>query len=191
MNDEFARFAYLAALLLFLGWFLLMEFSRSPGRTSRGVLAWGLIFLALVAGAGLWEDVQGRINPRQRIVSPARIEVPLGNDGHFHLVAEVNGMPVRFVVDTGASSLALRERDAGRAGIDPDRLVFAGRAQTANGLVDTAMVRLESIRIGEIEDRNVPAIIIRGELDRSLMGMDYLRRFARVGFEGDRLILER
>ncbi|HRO14953.1 MAG TPA: TIGR02281 family clan AA aspartic protease [Paracoccus sp. (in: a-proteobacteria)] len=191
MNDEFARFAYLAALLLFLGGFLLIEFRRSPGRTSRGVLAWGLIFLALIAGAGLWEDVRNRVAPRQQIVSSARIEVPLGNDGHFHLVAEVNGTPVRFVVDTGASSLALRERDAGRAGIDPDRLAFAGRAQTANGLVDTAAVRLDSVRIGQIEDRNVPAIIIRGELDRSLMGMDYLRRFARVGFEDDRLILER
>ncbi|KGJ15406.1 TIGR02281 family clan AA aspartic protease [Paracoccus sanguinis] len=191
MSPDLARFAYLALLLVAVGGFLFVEFRRDAGSTSRGILAWGLIFVGLIAAAGLWDDISRDVMPRQEVLDGGRIEVPLGSDGHFHLTAEINGAPVRFVVDTGASSLALSLRDAGRAGIDADRLAFAGQAQTANGIVPTATVRLESVRIGEIEDHGVTAMVIGGEIDRSLMGMDYLRRFARVGFEGGRLVLER
>lgn len=191
MSVDPARLIYLGLLLVAIGGFLVVEFRRDSGRTSRGVIAWALIFLAVIAGAGLWEDVSRDIVPRQQVVSPSRVEVPLGRDGHFHLVADLNGQPVRFVVDTGASSLALSARDAARAGIDLDRLVYAGQAQTANGMVRTATVRLDSVEIGEIRDENVPAVVIDGDPGVSLMGMDYLRRFARVGFEGNTLVLER
>lgn len=191
MSVDPARLIYLGLLLVAIGGFLVVEFRRDSGRTSRGVIAWALIFLAVIAGAGLWEDVSRDIVPRQQVVSPSRVEVPLGRDGHFHLVADLNGQPVRFVVDTGASSLALSARDASRAGIDLDRLVYAGQAQTANGMVRTATVRLDRVEIGEIRDENVPAVVIEGDPGVSLMGMDYLRRFARVGFEGNTLVLER
>lgn len=191
MSVDPARLIYLGLLLVAIGGFLVVEFRRDSGRTSRGVIAWALIFLAVIAGAGLWEDVRRDIVPRQQVVSPSRVEVPLGRDGHFHLVADLNGQPVRFVVDTGASSLALSARDAARAGIDLDRLVYAGQAQTANGMVRTATVRLDRVEIGEIRDENVPAVVIEGDPGVSLMGMDYLRRFARVGFEGNTLVLER
>ncbi len=191
MPDEFGRLAYLVVLLIALGGFLVVEFRHNPGKSTRQALAWGLIFVAVIAAAGLWGDVRDRIAPHQQVVNPGRIEVPMGRDGHFQLVADLNGVPVRFVVDTGASSLALRERDARRIGVDPDKLPFAGRAQTANGLVDTSAVVIDRIDIGDIRDEHVPAIVIRGGLDRSLMGMSYLRRFARVSFEGNRLILER
>ena len=97
----------------------------------------------------------------------------------------------RFVVDTGASSLALSRRDAERVGIDAETLAFAGQAQTANGVVRTAAVRLDSVAIGDIRDARVPAVVVEGDMGGSLMGMEYLRRFARVGFEGNMLVLER
>ena len=188
---DYSRLIYLGLLLAVIGGFLVTEFRRDAGSASRGVIAWGLIFVGLVAAAGLWEDIRRDVLPRQEMITPTRIEVPLGTDGHFHLTAQVNDVPVRFVVDTGASALALGPRDAERAGIDLARLAYAGQAQTANGIVPTATVRLDSVRIGEIEDHGVAAMVIRGDIDRSLMGMDYLRRFARVGFEGDVLVLER
>lgn len=191
MTFDFARLAYLGLLLLAIGGFLVVEFRRDAGSTLRAVLAWGLIFLAAIGAVGLWEDIGRDVMPRQAMVSPTRIEVPLGTDGHFHLTAELNGAPVRFIVDTGASAIALAPRDARRAGIDLDRLVYAGRARTANGTVPTATIRLDRVAIGDIVDENVPAMVIQGGLDRSLLGMDYLRRFARVGFEGDLLVLER
>lgn len=191
MTFDFARLAYLLLLIVAVGGFLLVEFRRDAAGTSRGVLAWVLIFIGVIGAAGLWEDVRGDVLPRQQVLENGRIELPIGPDGHFHLTAEVNGSPVRFVVDTGASSLALSQRDAEQAGIDLNRLAFVGRAQTANGVVPTATVRLDSVQIGDIQDSSVTAVVIRGEIDQSLMGMDYLRRFARVGFEGDTLVLER
>lgn len=186
-----ARLAYLSLLLLALGAFVVVEFRRDAGSTTRAVLAWGLIFLAAIGAAGLWQDISREVMPRQAMLDPTRIEVPLAPDGHFHLTAELNGAPVRFIVDTGASALALSPRDARRAGIALDRLVYAGQARTANGIVPTATVRLDRVAIGDIVDENVPAMVIQADIDRSLMGMDYLRRFARVSFEGDSMILER
>lgn len=191
MSVDPARLMFLLLLVFALGGFVVVEFRRNAGSTLRAAMAWALIFVAVLAATGLWEDIRRDILPRQAMVSPTRIEVPIGPDGHFHLTAELNGVPVRFVVDTGASSMALGPRDAERVGIDLDRLVFAGQARTANGLVPTATVRLDSVAIGDIVDHNVPAIVIRGEVDRSLLGMDYLGRFARVGFEGGTLVLER
>ena len=191
MTFDPARLAYLFLLLLALGAFVVVEFRRDAGSTLRGVLAWGLIFLAAIGAAGLWEDISRDVMPRQAMLDPTRIEVPLGHDGHFHLTAELNGAPVRFIVDTGASALALSPRDARRAGIELDRLVYAGQARTANGIVPTATVRLDRVAIGDIIDENVPAMVIQADIDRSLMGMDYLRRFARVSFEGDSMVLER
>lgn len=191
MTEDYGRLAYLVLLLIAVGGYLVVEFRKKPGQTSRDVLAWGLIFVAAIAAVGLWPGIRDQVMPAQKVVSPGRIEVPLGANGHFNLRAELNGTPVEFVVDTGASSLALSERDAKRIGIDPETLPFAGWAQTANGRVQISTVTLDSVEIGDIRDDNVPATVIRGDLDTSLMGMDYLRRFAHVGFQGETLVLER
>lgn len=191
MGAEFGQIAYFVLLLVAVGGFLLVELRARPGQTLRQAAAWGLIFMGAVALAGLWTDIRHAITPEARILDGDRIEVPLGNDGHYHLTAQVNGTPVRFVIDTGASSLALGPRDAARIGIDPDKLAYISQAQTANGLVETAPVMLDSVSIGPIHDRNVPAVVLRADLDQSLMGMSYLSRFARVSIAQDRLILER
>lgn len=191
MAEEFTRAAYLVLLLVAVGGFLVVELRARPGQTLRQAAAWGLIFLGVVALAGLWDDIRGAISPQARVIEGGRIEVPVGNDGHYHLTAQVNGTPVRFVIDTGASSIALGPADAARVGIDPQALAYAGQARTANGVVETATVLLDSVVIGEIRDSRVPALVLRADLGQSLMGMSYLSRFARVSIEGNRLVLER
>jgi aspartyl protease family protein len=191
MASGYASAAYLVLLLVAVGGFLLMELRRSPGKTLRHAAAWGMIFLGAVALAGLWGDISNAVSPQPRVLEDGRIEVPLGSDGHFHLTARINGTPVRLVIDTGASSIALGRRDALQLGIDPEHLVYAGQARTANGSVETAAIILDSVELGRIHDRHVPAVILRSELDESLMGMSYLSRFARVSITNDRLILER
>ena len=191
MGDELGRMAYLVLLLVAVGGFLLFELRARPGKTLRLAAAWAMIFLGVIALAGLWGDIRQAVAPQARMLEGGRIEVPMGGDGHFHLTARVNGQPVRFVIDTGASTIALAEDDARRAGIDPDSLAFVGQARTANGMVQTATVMLDSLTIGEIAERDVPAVVLRSDLDLSLMGMSYLSRFARVSIEGNRLILER
>lgn len=191
MSDDFARFAYLALLLVAVGGFLLTEFRLRPGKTTRLALAWGLIFLGTIAAAGLWGDIRNTVSPQQRVGEGGRIEVPVGSDGHYHLTAALNGVDVRFVVDTGASTIALSPQDAEKIGINPEALAYTGLANTANGQVETAPVRIQTVDLGDFHDQNVQALVLRSDLNLSLMGMSYLSRFARVSIERDMLVLER
>lgn len=189
-NGDFPRLAYLGLLLVALSGYLIIEMRSNPGKATRQVLAWGLIFLGLIAGFGLWNDIRSSVAPPQ-IVEGNRIELPAARDGHFYIDMRLNDTPVEFMVDTGASGIALRRRDAERIGISPDKLTYTGFASTANGTVSTAPVTISLVQVGDITDENVRANVVDGDLDQSLLGMSYLRRFARVGFEGDTMVLER
>lgn len=190
MSDNWPRIAYFVLLLIALSGYLLVEMRKDFGKSLRQMLAWGLIFLGLIAGFGLWDDIRKNIAPPQ-IVEGNRIELPMAVDGHFYIDLRLNGVEVPFMVDTGASDIALRRKDAERAGIEMDRLSYTGFASTANGTVSTAPVRIGLIEIGAISDEDVRADVVEGDLDISLLGMSYLRRFARVGFEGETMVLER
>jgi aspartyl protease family protein len=95
--------------------------------------------------------------------------------GHFSLTATVNGAPLRFIVDTGASLVALTLEDARAAGIGRSELVFNQLTHTANGTVRFAPVMLREIRIEQLSVDNVPAAVIES-LDQSLLGMSFLKR---------------
>jgi aspartyl protease family protein len=95
------------------------------------------------------------------------------------------------VVDTGATDIVLTKEDAARAGLDPDSLRYLGRAGTANGEVRTAYVRLNDVRLGDITDRDVAAVVNGGQMDQSLLGMGYLQRWGRIEIAGGELILTR
>ena len=95
--------------------------------------------------------------------------------GHFTLTASVNGAPLRLVVDTGASLVALTLDDARAAGIARSELVFNQLTHTANGTVRFAPVMLREIRIEQLSVDNVPAAVIEN-LDQSLLGMSFLKR---------------
>ena len=179
---------YYVVLLIVIGGAVLFELSGRGSKAMRQLVLWIVLF-AGVALAAEWWDNSGPT--RQQVLEGGRIEIPAGRDGHFHLEALVNGQPVRFMVDTGASTIALGRDDARKVGIDPDDLAYVGTAMTANGQVQTAPVTLKEIAIGDITDRNIRAWVIGGDLDGSLLGMSYLRTFARVSFEGDLLVLER
>lgn len=182
--------AYLLLLLVVVGGFLGVELRSRPGSTLRMMAAWALIFAGALAVAGLWPQLREAVAPQVLQTGPNRLEVPIARDGHAYLVAQVNGQDVRFVVDTGASLVALSRADARRIGLDPDRLAYFGLAQTANGRVRTAPVVLKRVQIGDFTAENVNGVVIDGDVGMSLLGMAYLRRFGRVSFEGDRLILE-
>jgi aspartyl protease family protein len=113
-------------------------------------------------------------------------------DGHFYANATVDGVPVRFLVDTGASSIALSAEDARRLGFDPERLHYFLPVTTANGTALAARVTLGDVRLGSIAFANVAAAVMSpGALDRSLLGMSFLDRLAGFEIAGDRLILRR
>jgi clan AA aspartic protease (TIGR02281 family) len=95
--------------------------------------------------------------------------------GHVALTALVNGAPVRFLVDTGASRVTLTAEDAAAAGIDRGGLVFNQRSQTANGLAREAPVILREIRLDRLSIDNVSAAV-NENLTVSLLGMSFLKR---------------
>lgn len=190
MSEYLPQTAYLVLLLIAIGGFLVVEFRVRPGKTARQALAWALIFLGAIAVSGLWSQISNTVVPRQQVMD-GRIEAPVGPDGHYYLRAMLNGVAVDFVVDTGASTIALTREDARKIGIDTDRLAFINRAQTANGTVATAPAVIDDFRVGDIHDEKVMAQVLDGDLFTSLLGMSYLARFARVSIEGDRLVLER
>ncbi len=190
-NIEIGRLIYLLILAVAIIGYLIADNRASLGRTLRQALAWGLIFVGVLAGYGLWNDVMRDVVARQSVARDGAIVVPRSPDGHFYLTLRLNGVPVQFVVDTGATNVVLSEADARRVGLDPDRLVFAGRANTANGTVATASARIETVELENITDRNMRVQVNGGEMNGSLLGMDYLRRFARIEIEPDRLVLIR
>ena len=95
--------------------------------------------------------------------------------GMFVTEGAINGAPVRFLVDTGATSIALPGRDAERLGIDY-RKGQRGVSTTANGAVTTYRVTLDRVRLGGIELTSVDAVVIERGLDIALLGMSFLNR---------------
>lgn len=190
MEDfDLGRLIYLGAFLLLLTGYFVAEARANLGRTFRYAMAWVFIFLGAILGVAVWEDVRNVVAPSQAVLSGGALEVPRGPDGHFHLVAQLNGTPVDFLVDTGASDIVLSRADAARVGL-PDDLPFLGTAQTANGTVRLAFARIDEMRVGESVLRDVPVSVNEGELFKSLLGMSWLGQYGRIEIAGDRLLLE-
>ena len=191
-ENEFGQLAYLSLLLLVIGGYFLIQNRNRLGAMLQHASIWALIFIGVIAAAGLWQDLRNDVMPRQTVIADQGvIELPRAPDGHFYMLADVNDTPIRFVVDTGATSIVLSMADAARVGIDTSKLMFLGRANTANGEVRTAHVRLDELRIGELSDRNVRAWVNEGQLDGSLLGMTYLSRFEKVEITRDTMRLIR
>lgn len=112
-----------------------------------------------------------------------------GPHGHFLVDATVNGESLRFMVDTGASSIYLTPRDAERIGWPARRLDFSERYDTAAGEVRAAPVTLRNLRIGELELYDLPASVGERPGSLSLLGMTFLKRFESYEVRGDTLIL--
>ena len=193
MQDfDTAHLIYLVMLGTAVVFWFIVQNRASLGKITQQALLWGLIFMGVIAGIGMWDHIKQTVLPRQSVeLATGRIVAPLSADGHYYLSAAVNGVPVRFVVDTGATDLVLTQHDAQRTGFDLDKISFHGTARTANGLIRTAPVRIDEIDIGGIRDKNVRAVVNGGELDSSLLGMSYLSRFGTVTFSDGKLILTR
>lgn len=117
------------------------------------------------------------------------IKLKRREDGHFYMEALVNGYPVLFMVDTGASDLVLAPKDAENAKINMNELAFNKVYSTANGLGRGASVRLSTLQVADSVFRNVQASVNQAGMEHSLLGMSFLNRFQKVNFEGNSLTL--
>lgn len=115
--------------------------------------------------------------------------IPKAADGHFWAEARVNTTTVRFLVDTGASVVALTPEDARRLGINLTTLVYDQEVSTAMGTTKAARVTIDSMGIGQSRMQDVEALVIREGLSTSLLGMSYLGRLSRFEATPRSLIL--
>lgn len=109
--------------------------------------------------------------------------------GHFVTTAHIDGVALELLVDTGASRVILSPRDARRIGIDVGSLTFTSLFSTAGGVVRTAPIILDEIRIGDFAVSPVRAFVIETPSSVSVLGMDFLSRLERYEVKGRELML--
>ena len=119
--------------------------------------------------------------------SAASAQIPKAADGHFWADASVNGSHVRFLVDTGATAVALTTTDAQRLGFEPEELAYDYKVMTASGEARAARVTLDSIAVSAAKVQDVEAYVIERGLENSLLGMSYIGRLN--GFEATKSAL--
>ena len=119
----------------------------------------------------------------------SRIVLTAGSGGHFLTAGAINGRAVQFMVDTGATSVAMGVADAERLGVDY-RKGQLSRGNTANGIVTTYLVKLHSVRVGEVEVFEVDAAVLPAMSGPILLGNSFLSRFQMTRMN-DQLVLER
>ena len=128
--------------------------------------------------------------PQAQLVTSGTVELRRDADSHFRAPVTVNGRPLTMLVDSGASMVVLNASDARAIGIQPAETAYSGRARTAAGEVAVAPVTIPSMRIGGIEQRDVPAMVLRGDaLPQPLLGQSFLSRLNEVSIRDDRMTL--
>jgi aspartyl protease family protein len=122
---------------------------------------------------------------------PRSVTIPRDSRGHFQVNAQVDGRRVAFMVDTGASTIALTTNEARRLGIHPVQNDFSVTVRTANGTVKAAPVRLNMVDIGGLVVRDVQAIVAPDDvLSENLLGLSYLTKLKRFEYANGKLVLE-
>ena len=119
----------------------------------------------------------------------SRIVLTAGTGGHFMTLGAINGRTVQFMVDTGATMIAMGAADADRMGLNY-RSGQQGQLSTANGVVAAWKVRLDSVRIGDVEVHGVDAVVAPQAMPYILLGNSFLTRF-QMRRDNDQLVLER
>lgn len=118
------------------------------------------------------------------------VDIARGEDGHFHVTARVNDADIEFLVDTGASTVALKQSDADRAGLYRLDDAFTETVQTPNGTTLVAPVTIERLEIGDITVSDVRAVILRDYDGPSLLGQSFLSAVDKVSISKDVMSLD-
>jgi aspartyl protease family protein len=145
----------------------------------------GASFGLYVAG-GREPEIQTQVVARSGTWVETRI--PRSRDGHFYAHAMVNNQLVRFMVDTGATGIALTIDDAERTGVAVNQAAFEVVGTGASGPVRGQRVQLASVSVDGKEVQRLPAIVVEG-LDRSLLGQAYLSRMTSVSMTAEQMII--
>ncbi len=198
-TDKRMQLIYLCIILAVLTGGLAARLQARPGTVLAQLGTWGVIFAALIMvysyrdhfGA-LGERFTAELIPAKGTqTGPASIAFSAEADGHYHVYGSVDGTAIRFLVDSGASDIVLSPSDARTLGMDPLYLDCTMIAQTANGTVRGAPVRLKTLKVGPIVMHDMPATVNEAEMSFSLLGMEFLRRLKSWGVQNGKLTFEK
>ena len=120
--------------------------------------------------------------------SPGEIALTREYNGHFYANVDINGSPIRVLVDTGATGIALSRDDARRAGLAVSAGMFNVIGEGANGAVHGEYVKLDRVSLGSKTAEDVSAVVL-DEGEQSLLGQSFLSKFDAVEIRGDTMFL--
>lgn len=166
---------------------------RTVVLTLLGCLA---LVLVVFRGGGMLDRSQDRERPSAAQAAPHR-PAPTPNetvfrragDGHFYVDADVNGARIRFLVDTGATFVALSPDDARSAGLSVFESDYTARTTTANGVTRVAPVTLREVELDQLQLFDVRAVVLEKPMPVSLLGMSFLSRLQGYETRNDELVL--
>jgi aspartyl protease family protein len=131
----------------------------------------------LIDGEEVTARLDGRVSARKRTAAVKEVQVWRNTTGMYTTVGSINGLPVSFLVDTGATQVAMNASQARRLGIDFHVTGRPAAVTTASGVERAWLVMLDSVKVGDLEVRNVAAVVLEGAQPQvTLLGMSYLGR---------------
>lgn len=195
-GDQTAQLIAATMMLVLVGSSLVAR--RLPiGQVARMVAAWLLIFAALLVGysyraelKGVGERVLGDLSGTRGRTVGGTLRIPMGEDGHFHVRASLNGHETDLLIDSGATSTALSVATARAAGIDFDTSGFPVILSTANGSVEAHRATIDRLSMGPITTRQLGAVVSPAFGEMDVIGMNFLSSLASWRVEGETLVLE-
>jgi len=167
-----------------------------------------MIFAAFMVGLGtLMAEVADKMTPTPALANtvsrkvPAvetrapnglrSLSIPPDSRGHFQTEGRIDGQRIGFMVDTGASVVALNETSAARFGLRPSRSDYNATVTTANGSIKAARMRLAMVDIGGLVVRDVDAMVLPDEaLSENLLGLSFLSKLKRFEYANGQMVLE-
>jgi aspartyl protease family protein len=209
VNASVILFAKMAAFAATVGRDVVADVVNSAGPlVGCGVMRNIMIFAAFMVGLGtIMAQIADKMTPTpafahtvSRSAVPAEtsaetglrsISIPRDARGHFETEGRIEGQRIDFMVDTGASVVALNETSAARFGVRPSRSDYNATVTTANGTVKAARTQLAMVDIGGLVVRDVDAMVLPDEaLSENLLGLSFLSKLKRFEFANGKMVLE-
>ncbi len=195
MSNQTGSLIYLVLLVVLVASSLFVR--RLPfGQTIRMMLAWALIFITLFVVftyraefALTWERVKAEAGSEPSVSADGSVRLQKSPDGHFHVSADVNGQPISFLIDSGATTTAISGETARRVGVQAPQMAFPVIVQTANGSVAMQRARLTRLVIGPIVREDFPVLVSDQLGSTNLLGMNFLSSLRGWRIEGDVMVL--
>jgi aspartyl protease family protein len=195
-SDDYIQLIASGLVLAVIMGSAVLNWQGSLSDAARHTLVWVGLFFALILGYSYraevthaWQRVAGELNPSMPVQrSGSEVVLRRAGDGHFFADVALNGTTIRMLADTGATTIALSEADAARAGIDVATLQYIFVVETANGQAPAAEVTIREVRLGSIVRTNLRAMVGKN-LGSPLLGMNFFNTLSKFSIESNELVL--